>query len=97
MSKNNIATPVPGTYKETNPKCNCCDRESNKLSVLCSGLGAVSFAYCDECANQGAEPLGMIEALLEDVPLEGIREEYKNSISFYREGKYILLKDYTKE
>ena len=36
-------------------KCDVCGKEA-EVFVACSVCGAVSFAYCDECLDEGREP-----------------------------------------
>ena len=36
-------------------KCNVCGKEADTV-VCCSSCGAISFAYCAECLNEGREP-----------------------------------------
>jgi hypothetical protein len=36
-------------------KCDVCGKEA-ETQVVCSTCGAISFAYCPECLNQGREP-----------------------------------------
>lgn len=43
-------------------KCQVCGEPAK--GVASSGIGAISFAYCQECLNVGAEPFGAVVALL---------------------------------
>ena len=36
-------------------KCEVCGKET-ETQVVCSTCGAISFAYCQDCLNQGREP-----------------------------------------
>ena len=45
-------------------KCNICNRERETF-VASSALGAVSFAYCNECLNREAEQKGLIQGTIE--------------------------------
>lgn len=36
-------------------KCEVCGKEA-ETTVVCSTCGAISFAYCQSCLNQGIEP-----------------------------------------
>lgn len=38
-------------------KCNVCNKEQ-AVTVAASPLGAISFAYCQTCLEEGLEPLG---------------------------------------
>jgi hypothetical protein len=42
-------------------KCEVCGHDDLPLRVFGSGLGPVSFTYCELCAGIGAEPKEMIE------------------------------------
>lgn len=42
-------------------KCDCCGK-IEEVVVLASGVGPISFAYCDRCAKEGYEPYGAILA-----------------------------------
>jgi len=48
--------------------CDVCGKTA--AGVCCSALGAVSFAYCGECAAAGAEPYGILVGTI--VALDGI-------------------------
>ena len=45
------SSPAAGKYK-----CDCCGKMTNHVEVLCSGIAAISFKYCDECAKKEVEP-----------------------------------------
>lgn len=36
--------------------CDVCGKTDETVFVLCSSLGAMSFAYCKDCAQKGLEP-----------------------------------------
>jgi hypothetical protein len=40
---------------------------ADSIAVACSALGAVSFAYCRDCAINGAEPRGILEGMVLDM------------------------------
>jgi hypothetical protein len=44
-------------------KCNVCE-QNDAVAVGCSSLGAVSFAYCHECAAAYAEPYGLVVGIV---------------------------------
>ena len=48
-------------------KCAVCGKEG-EVFVACSTCGAISFAYCEDCLNIGAEPYG---ALVEYISCAG--------------------------
>ena len=48
-------------------KCAVCGKEG-EVFVACSACGAISFAYCEDCLNTGAEPYG---ALVEYISCAG--------------------------
>ena len=76
--------------------CDVCGR-GNVIGVACSGLGAISFAYCAECAAIGAEPLGMLKGTIE---MCGGPEEVHPSIltiPTWKDGRYMSYPDYMKE
>lgn len=64
--------------------CQVCGRVA--LGVGCSGLGAISFAYCEECAARGAEPIGVLLRIAE---VNG-EENYRGCIT-WTDGKYITF------
>ena len=43
--------------------CDVC-RKNSSAGVYASSCGPISFAYCKECANTGAEPYGVLVAYL---------------------------------
>jgi hypothetical protein len=75
-------------------KCQVCDTEGQTF-VCCSALGPVSFAYCRICYARLAEPIDMVTSIIEDCGgLENIRQEIKDTTTFFKDGKYILMKDW---
>lgn len=47
--------------------CDACGTEKYIAGVASSGLGPVSFCFCSTCIGMRAEPLDMIEALVESI------------------------------
>lgn len=74
-------------------KCNVCQRPA--VGVASSSLGAVSWAFCSECAHKPAEPECMFCYMYEDVSDrgEGLREEM-NSFHTFIKGAYVSWPDY---
>lgn len=68
------------------PNCDVCGK--NGKGVASSTLGAVSFCYCQECLNQGAEPLSMWQTVI-DINDGQISELFRESACSYYEGGYI--------
>lgn len=66
--------------------CTVCGRSA--IGVASSVLGAMSFAYCKECLEQGAEPLPMLTFVINDVGEQDIAEWVKE-LKSYNEGQYI--------
>lgn len=59
-------------------KCDVCSKNGETF-VGSSTLGAVSFAYCEECLRSGAEPYGLLAYTLSMFGSDwenGMREEY---------------------
>ena len=63
--------------------CQCCGRENGEMIVASSALGAVSYAYCVECAMCYAEPLGMLNAVYE--MCEGDVAKWMLDVKYYDE------------
>ena len=62
---------------------NLCDvcHERKSVGVACSATGAVSFAYCAECAASGREPYGAVVASLYGIAdFDDVAEWYRPSI-----------------
>ena len=62
-------------------RCDVCGADANVV-VASSMLGAISFAYCENCWNAGAEPYG---ALVEYIACAGhwpndINEKYQGRV-----------------
>lgn len=49
----------------TDGKCECCMRERKLIGVASSTIAPMSMAFCKECLVIGAEPLGLMQALIE--------------------------------
>lgn len=43
--------------------CEVCQKNES-IGVASSSLGAISFAYCESCLRDGAEPYGLIVSIL---------------------------------
>ena len=43
--------------KDKQGTCNVCNKSDLPTQVLCSGLGGMSFNYCELCGALGAEPI----------------------------------------
>ena len=46
--------------KNEKRKCDCCGKIVDHINVLCSGIVAASFAYCNECASKEIEPYNVL-------------------------------------
>jgi hypothetical protein len=75
------------------PECDVCGRAA--VGVASSSLGAVSWAFCAECARKPAEPLSMFVYLYDDVSDhgQGLREEI-NDFYTWIDGRYVSWPDY---
>ena len=73
--------------------CDVCKKPS--VGVASSSLGAVSWAFCSECAHMPAEPECMFCYMYDDVSDhgEGLREEM-NSFYTFINGDYVSWPDY---
>lgn len=58
-------------------KCDVCGKETNTF-VACSACGAVSYAYCEECLNNGLEPYSALVGM--DLYFDDISEDFKQQI-----------------
>ena len=58
-------------------KCDVCGKEAETF-VACSACGAISFAYCRECLNEGLEPYGALVGM--DLYFDEISEDFKQEI-----------------
>lgn len=75
-------------------KCQVCNQRES-IGVACSGLGPMSLAYCGECSKNYAEPKEMVAFTIEDCGgLDQVRDDVKNTVTYFEDGKYILMKDY---
>lgn len=79
--------------------CNVCNQNEAK-GVAASCLGPVSFAYCEVCLKEGAEPEGMTYATLQmitddpDAIEYAVADWFKTGIKVYSNGKYLTFKEY---
>lgn len=82
------------TPKMPNFKCQVCD-VNDALGTACSALGAISLSYCGPCGMNNAEPKELIRDLIDELGgLAAIREDLLNTVTYYEDGKYILMKDF---
>lgn len=75
--------------------CDVCGKPS--VGVASSSLGAVSWAFCSECAHKPAEPACMFAYLYDDVSDQGdgLRDEI-NAFFTVIDGAYVSWPDYVK-
>lgn len=83
--------------------CDCCNQPfaDGAGSVASSSIGAISFAFCQRCLLESAEPEIMFIHLRDDVarpdePNLGLREEVFDMVTF-KDGKYITFRDWVKD
>lgn len=60
-------------------KCDVCGKETETY-VVCSTCGAISFAYCQECLDNGIEPYDALVGMR--LYCSDISNKYKNEILF---------------
>jgi hypothetical protein len=69
------------------PNCDVCGQPAK--GVASSTLGAISFAFCQECLNHSAEPEFMFYYLYDDVSHDGEGlSEHINDLSTWKDGRY---------
>lgn len=75
--------------------CDVCGKPS--IGVASSSFGAISWAFCSECAHKPAEPLCAFAYLYDDVSDkgEGLREGVNDFYTF-KDGAYLSWPDYVK-
>ena len=60
-------------------QCDVCGKEAVTYTV-CSTCGAISFAYCQECLNNGIEPYDALVGM--GIYSNDMSKRYKNEILF---------------
>lgn len=74
-----------------NRTCECCEREGVKLAgVASSSLGPISLAFCIECIAYRAEPLYLVQSLIEMAP--SAKALYDEVVVFHN-GEYKMFKE----
>ena len=72
--------------------CDVCGRPA--LGVACSSVGGISYAYCEECLKNFAEPLSAFEfwheTLGDDVA------DWVKEVTTYINGEYVSYVDWIK-
>ncbi len=63
-----------GTY------CDCCGRLVDHVTTLCSGLVAMSFAYCDDCMKKNLEPYNVLVSYFANTKWDDILPYWQNII-----------------
>lgn len=66
--------------------CQVC-AESEAEGVACSGLGPISFAYCRECLDKGAEPEGMFACTAEMCGTDVA--DFVKGMTTFKDGGYV--------
>lgn len=76
--------------------CDVCGKPS--IGVASSSLGAISWAFCSECARKPAEPLCMFSYMFDDVSDNGngLIDEMNDFYTF-KDGAYLSWPDYVKQ
>lgn len=84
------------------PTCQVCNQKES-IGVACSALGPISLAYCKDCAENHAEPLGLTFSTMQLIVGGGysaaevdaaIAEWFKQGVKVYHEGKYLSWNEY---
>jgi hypothetical protein len=71
--------------------CDVCGR-GNVVGVYSSSLGAISFAYCEECALNDAEPRGIcVWQILDCGGLDKMRSDIQLGTRSYMNGAYLSM------
>jgi len=74
--------------------CDVCNSKEESFSCA-SALGPYSFAYCQNCLHKNAEPADMVEYTIDGCDgLENVQDGIKNTVTFFRDGRYIPMKDW---
>lgn len=60
--------------------CDCCGNETDVV-VCGSSCGAISYAYCERCLNEGYEPYSGLVAYISSAISVGQEDNYKSNIS----------------
>ena len=69
--------------------CDICGRPAK--GVASSTLGAFSYAICQDCLTNNAEPEDILRGVVEDCG--GDVCDWVKELMIYRDGKYVLLTD----
>jgi len=72
-------------------KCNVCGKDEI-AGVACSGLGAMSLAYCRECADCGAEPEYLFAFTAEMCGTEVA--DFVKEMCTFKDGAYVGWNDW---
>lgn len=59
-------------------KCDVCGKEE-KVAVFASSMGAVSFAYCEDCCKRGLEPYSAIISCFSTLSSEDAKDFYNKN------------------
>lgn len=69
--------------------CDVCSQRT-EVGVCSSGLGPLSLAYCQECANAYAEPEWLCAATIEMCDgVQNVADWVKDKVTFWRDGQYL--------
>jgi hypothetical protein len=72
-------------------KCQVCGKDE-VIGVRCSGLGAMSLAYCSECEQCGAEPEFMFAITAEMCGTEVA--DFVRDMKTFKDGAYVGWSDW---
>lgn len=74
--------------------CDVCNREEKPVVGVCSsGLGPISWAYCQECLENGSEPESMMWYLRDIIGVKDLHPALMKQLTFV-DGKYITFEDW---
>lgn len=76
--------------------CDVCHRNVEKIvGVASSCLGPFSFAFCNECLKNNAEPKDMVEFIVDECGgLDNVRPELLDLVTYFEDGGYIKMRDF---
>lgn len=72
-------------------KCDVCEKPS--IGVASSSFGPVSFAFCEECSRNGAEPEWIFVYLRDEIGPDNLHESAKSNLTF-TDGRYMSFDEW---
>ncbi|UWR04224.1 hypothetical protein K3740_05910 [Ruegeria conchae] len=68
--------------------CDICNRDAENVEAISSGIAPVTYGICEECAEKGAENIGVVEFWLASFGGPENAPDFRAKLTSYFDGEY---------